>query len=169
MDHESPSNTRRVNGGFRSTWSLLRIRLGKKRLAVVLPRVLIRRGEYANDFTPHSGVCPELAAMLEGSPDGGAGGDGVDATEHGFAGGVFGTPAVGDRGDGDRRIDLVDLGSGCCDFELAEVALQVALGGDVGRFDSVKVDQLDLAGTDSCELKGDLTADGAYADDGGRE
>ena len=169
MDSQSGRDTRRVNGGFRSTWSLLRIRLGKERLAVVLPRVLIRRGDYANDFTPHSGVCPELAAVLDGPPDGGAGGDGVDTAEHGFAGFLFGTPAIGDGGDGDRGIDLVDLGGGGFDFEVAKVTLQVALSGDVGRFDSVEVDQLNPAGTDRGELEGDLAADGSDADDGGRE
>ena len=107
--------------------------------------------------------------MLEGSPDGGAGGDGVDAAEDGFAGGMFGAPAVGDGGDGDRGVDFVYLGGRGRDFELAEVTLQVALGGDVGRFDAVEVDQLDLAGTDGGELESDLTADGTDADDGGRE
>jgi hypothetical protein len=110
-----------------------------------------------------------LAAVLEGTPDGGAGGDGVDAAEHGFAGGMFGTPAVGDGGDGDRGIDLVDLGGGGFDFEVAQVTLQVTLSGDVGWFDSVEVDQLDPAGTDRGELESDLTADGSDADDGGRE
>ena len=107
--------------------------------------------------------------MLERSPDGGAGGDGVDAAEDDFTGGVFGTPAVGDGGDGDRGIDLVDLGGGGFDFEVTEVTLQVALSGDVGRFDSVEVDQLDPAGTDRGELEGDLAADGSDADDGDRE
>ena len=106
---------------------------------------------------------------METSPDGCAGGDGVDAAEYGFTGGVFGTPAVGDGGDGDRGIDFVDLGGGGFDFEVAEVTLQVTLGGDVGRFDSVEVDQLDLAGADRSELEGDLAADGTDADDGGRE
>ena len=130
---------------------------------------LVCRRQDADNFAPHSGVGPELAAVLEGAPDGGAGGDGVDAAEDGFASGVLGAPAVGDVGDGDRRIDLVDLGGGGCDFELAEITLQVALGGDVGRLDSVEVDQLDVAGTDGGELESDLAANGSDADDGDRE
>ena len=130
---------------------------------------LICRCQDANDFAKHASVAPELAAVLERSPDGGAGGDGVDAAEHDVAGGVFRTPAVGDGSDGDGGIDLVDLSGGGFDFELTEVTLQIALGGDVDQFDAVEVDQLDLADTEGGELEGDLAADGADADDGGRE
>ena len=138
-------------------------------MGIVLLGFFCSCGEYADNITSHSGVCPELAAVLEGPPDGGAGGDGVDAAEHGFAGFLFGTPAIGDGGDGDRGIDLVDLGGCGFDFEVAKVTLQVALSGDVGRFDSVEVDQLDPAGAEGGELEGDLASDGADADDGDRE
>ena len=143
--------------------------MGEKGVGVVVLGGWVVGGENSEDFAAHASVTPELAAVLEGSPDGGAGGDGVDAAEDGFAGGVFGAPAVGDGGDGDRGIDLVDLGCGGLDFELAEVTLQVALGGDVGRLDSVEVDQLDVAGTDGGELESDLAANGSDADDGDRE
>ena len=138
-------------------------------MGIVLLGFFCSCGEYADNITSHSGVCPELAAVLERTPDGGTGRDGVDAAEDGFAGRVFGTPAVGDGGDSDCRIDLVDLGGGGFDFELAEITLQVALGGDVGRLDSVEVDQLDVAGTDGGELESDLAANGSDADDGDRE
>ena len=138
-------------------------------MGIVLLGFFCSCGEYADNITSHSGVCPELAAVLERTPDGGTGRDGVDAAEDGFSGGVFGAPAVSDGGDSDCGIDLVDLGGGGFDFEVAKVTLQVALSGDVGRFDSVEVDQLNPAGTDRGELESDLAANGSCADDGGRE
>ena len=126
-------------------------------------------GEDAHRFTQHAAIGPELAAVADGSPDGGAGGDGVDAAEDRFAGGLVRAEPGCDFRDGDLGIDCPEVVGGGGYFQLAEIGLQVALGGDVGLIDGVKVDQLDLAGTDGGELDGDLAADGSDADDGGRE
>ena len=141
----------------------------EQRAGVVLSGRGVGSSQDSHRFTQHAAVAPELAAVADGSPDGGAGGDGVDAAEDCFADGQIRAEPGCDRGDGDLGIEGTDVVGGGCHLELAEVGLQVALGGDVGLIDGVKVDQMDSAGTDGGELDGDLASDGSDADVGGRE
>ena len=126
-------------------------------------------GQDPQCLAEHASVGPELAAVLEGSPDGSPGTDRVNGAEHGFAGFEVGAVAVGDCCDDDLGVDRADVFSGGGDLELAEVAVQVALGGDIGGLDGVEVDQLDAASAEGGELEGDLSTDGSDADDGAGE
>ena len=169
MEHEASGDVGGVDCGFGGAGAGLGIGLGEEGGGVVLLGGGVGGGENSEDFAAHAGVGPELGAVLGGAPDGGAGGDGVDGAEHRFAGFEVGAVAVGDGRDDDLGIDRVDLVSGGGDLELAEVAVQVALGGDIGGLDGVEVDQLDLASAEGGELEGDLATDGTDADDGAGE
>ena len=169
VDHQSGGDVGGEDRGFGGTGTGLCFGLVEQRGGVVFFGGWIGGGEDAHRFAQHAAVAPELAAVADGSPDGGAGGDGVDAAEDCFADGQIRAEPGCDRGDGDLGIEGTDVVGGGCHLELAEIGLQVALGGDVGFIDGVKVDQLDLSGSDGGELDGDMAADGSDADDGDRE
>ena len=78
---------------------------------------------------------------------------------------VMGSVAIEDREDLDVVVDALDVMGGSIDLCTSEVILKVSLGGDVGWFDGVEVDELDLLRTDRSKLDGDLAADGADTDD----
>ena len=169
VDHQSGSDVGGVDRGFGGTRSGLGFGLVEQRRGVVLSGHRVGSGEDSHRFAQHAAVAPELATVADGSPDGGAVGDAVDAAEDCFADTQVRAEPGGDLRDGDLGIEGADVVGSGCHLRLADVGLQVALGGDVGLINSVKVDQLDLAGTDGGELDGDLATDGSDADDGGRE
>ena len=169
VEHEASGDVGGVDCGFGGAGAGLGFGLGEEGGGVVLLGGGVGGGEDAEDFAAHAGVGPEEVAVLDSTPNGGAGGDGVDAAEEGFAGVEGGAVAVGDNGDCDVRIDLEDVGRSGTDFEMVNVSFPVPLSRDVGFVDGVEVDQLDVASAEGGELEGDLATDGTDADDGAGE
>ena len=105
VGHESGGDVGGVDGGFGGAGAGLGFELGEEGGGVVGAGVGGGGGEDPQGFTAHAAIGPELAAGLEGTPEGGAGGDGVDAAEDGLAGFLVGAEAVGDDGDVDVGVD----------------------------------------------------------------
>ncbi len=165
MEHQRGGEVGGVDGGLGGAGAGLGFLLGEQGGGVVGLGFFGGGGEDSDDFSEHSAVGPELGFLFDGSPDGGAGADRIHTAERCFANVVVRAVAVEDRENLDVGVDAFDMIGGGFDLGATEVVFEITLGGDVGQFYLVEVDELDLFGTDGGELDGNLATNRTDADD----
>jgi len=145
------------------------LRLAKQCRQVVSAGCGIGRGENAKRLAQHSSVRPEITTVLDGAPNRCPAADGINAAEDHLS--VLERWPVAVRNDFDLNcwIDEPELLRRCLDFQFAEVSPQVTLRGDVCRFNKIEVYELDLSGSNGCQLNRNLSADCADSNDADRQ
>ena len=105
MHHQACGDIGGVDGGVGCATAGLGSLFREECGGVVLSRWKVTSNENSEGLPQHAAISEEFIGVLDMSPDGAAGGDGVDAAEDYWVDGLCGTVTIVDAADFDRRID----------------------------------------------------------------